>query len=242
VRKDPVKNLSRFHENIRESLICVALALKDGFKPPISLISAMIWIASVVGWGIVFYFIKDPIFHALPELPQLIPAISEGLRYLVVAVLYISLVIITVRVSIELWLMKRIQKFCLTYYPDLSLKHKTSILVSLRDAPKSAGTFLFGGLICLMIPGIGPALLFLLMGYINVRSLMNDALDGLVSESERRAIIESNRLTMLLIGALLEGIVLIPIVGLFAPSILGLSVCHLCMRQTKKLQLLERRP
>jgi uncharacterized protein involved in cysteine biosynthesis len=80
------------------------------------------------------------------------------------------------------------------------------------------------------------------MGYINVRSLMNDALDGLVSESERRAIIESNRLTMLLIGALLEGIVLIPIVGLFAPSILGLSVCHLCMRQTKKLQLLERRP
>lgn len=223
-------------ENIRESLICVSLALKDGFKPPISLISALIWTASVIGWGIVFYFVKDPIFHALPELPQLIPALSQGLRYLVVAVLYIALVIITVRVSIELWLMKRIQKFCLTYYPGLSLKHKTSVLVSLRDAPKSAGTFLFGGLICLVIPGFGPALLFLLMGYINVRSLMNDALDGLVSESDRRAIIESNRLTMLLIGALLEGIVWIPIVGLFAPSILGLSVCHLCMRQTEKLQ------
>jgi uncharacterized protein involved in cysteine biosynthesis len=73
---------------------------------------------------------------------------------------------------------------------------------------------------------------------------MNDALDGLVSESDRRTIIESdrrtiiesNRLTMLLIGALLEGVVLIPIIGLFAPSILGMSVCHLCMRQTEKLQ------
>jgi uncharacterized protein involved in cysteine biosynthesis len=87
-----------------------------------------------------------------------------------------------------------------------------------------------------VIPGIGPALLFLLMGYINVRSLMNDALDGLVSERDRRTIIESNRLTMLLIGALLEGVVLIPMIGLFAPSILGMSVCHLCMRQTERLK------
>jgi hypothetical protein len=227
--------LNTSYENTRESLICVALALRDGIKPPISLISAMIWVTSVMGWAIVFFFIKTPLLQALPEIPRLFPSISAALRYLVLGALYAALVIITVRIAIELWLMKRIQKFCLRYYPDLSLSYKSSSLVSLRDAPKTAGTFLVGGLICLLLPVVGPALLFLLMGYINVRSLMNDALDELVSEKDRRAIIESNRLTMLLIGAMLGGLVLLPILGLFAPSILGMSVCHLCMRQTRKL-------
>jgi len=224
------------YENIRESLLCVALSLRDGIQPPIALISAAIWAATILTWTIAFFFITPPLMRALPEIPQLIPILNQTLRYLVVATLYVGLVLITVRVAIELWLMKRIQKFCLNYYPGLSLSHKSSILVSVRDAPKSAGTFLVGGLICLVIPGIGPALLFLLMGYINVRSLMNDALDGLVSNEDRRTIIESNRLSMLLIGGLLEGLMLIPIVGFFAPSILGTSVCHLCMRQTEKLR------
>ncbi len=224
------------YENIRESLICVGLSLRDGIQPPISLISAIIWFLSVLGWALVFFFAHAPLLQALPEIPQLVPALNTALRYLVVGALYLALVIITVRVSVELWLMKRIQKFCLKYYPGLTLSHKSSILVSVRDAPKTAGTFLIGGLICLVLPVIGPALLFLLMGYLNVRSLMNDALDELVSESDRRKIIESNRLSMLLIGAMLEGLVLIPIVGLFAPSILGTSVCHLCMRQSLRLK------
>lgn len=228
--------LNNLYENIRESFICVALSLRDGLQPPISLISAMIWIVSVLGWAVVFFFIHTPLFQALPEVSQLHPSLSSALKYLVTGTLYIALVIITVRVSIEIWLMKRIQKFCLKYYPGLTLSHKSSILVSVRDAPKTAGTFLIGGAICLVLPVVGPVLLFLLMGYLNVRSLMNDALDELVSDSDRRLIIERNRLSMLLIGALLEGLVLIPVIGLFAPSILGTSVCHLCMRQTLKLR------
>lgn len=231
-----MNTLNNLYENVRESFICVALSLRDGVQPPISLISAMIWIVSVFGWAIVFFFVHTSLFTALPDVSQLHPGLNDALKYLVTGTLYISLVIITVRVSIEIWLMKRIQKFCLKYYPGLTLNHKSSILVSVRDAPKTAGTFLIGGAICLVLPVVGPALLFLLMGYLNVRSLMNDALDELVSDSDRRKIIESNRLSMLLIGALLEGLVLIPIVGLFAPSILGTSVCHLCMRQTLKLR------
>lgn len=228
--------LNNFYENIQESFICVALSLRDGLQPPISLISAMIWIISVMGWAVVFFFAHTPLLQALPEIPQLLPSINSALRYLAVGALYIALVFITVRVSVEIWLMKRIQKFCLKYYPGLSLSHKRSILVSVRDAPKTAGTFLIGGAICLILPVAGPTLLFLLISYLNVRSLMNDALDELVSESDRRKIIESNRLSMLLIGALLGGLVLIPVIGLFAPSILGTSVCHLCMRQTLKLR------
>jgi hypothetical protein len=216
-------------ESVKESFICVTLAVRDGIQPPISLISALIWIGTIVLWGAAFYFLHTPLAQALSGLHSV-------LRFIMIALLYVTAVVVTVRIAIELWLMKLIQLACLKHYPGLSLNQKGWLLLGLREAPKTAGLFIFGGIASLLMPGIGPALLFMLIGYLNVRSLMNDGMDGMVTEEERRTIIESSRISMLLIGTALSALFLLPIVGLFAPSILGTSVCHLCMRQTIKLR------
>jgi len=82
----------------------------------------------------------------------------------------------------------------------------------------------------LIIPVFGGLLFFLLASYLNVRSLINDATDGLVTDSEFRALLGKNRVEMLVLGVILSIVTVIPVLGFFAPVLLGASVCHLCMR------------
>jgi hypothetical protein len=223
-------------DSATESVTCMTLALRDGIKPPISLISAMIWVLAIAVWGIIFFLLHWNLVGLLPAFTTLSPFFKTALQDILLIALYLAVVVITVRIAIEFWLMKRIQRACLVHYPQLKHLYKGSLVIQTRDAIKSGSAFAVGGLICLLIPVIGPALLFTLFGYLNVRSLVNDALDGLVTNEERRQIIEGNRLTMTLIGAMIEGLMLVPIVDLFVPSILGAAVCHLSMRQAKKMR------
>lgn len=156
---------------------------------------------------------------------------------LVVFGCFMLLCMLSVRILLELLLMGRIQAQCLQRYPALSRGVDNSWRRGLRDALGTLATFVIGGLLCLVIPLVGGLLLFLLASYLNVRSLVGDALDGVATDDERRAVIRSQRLNMLLLGLLGTLLMLVPLAGLVAPSVLGASVCHLCMRQVVRMRI-----
>ena len=59
---------------------------------------------------------------------------------------------------------------------------------------------LVGSLFCLLIPVVGGGLALLLVGYLNVRGLVGDALEGVATDQERRQIVQRHRPQMLLLG------------------------------------------
>jgi len=73
-------------------------------------------------------------------------------------------------------------------------------------------------------------LFFVLASYLNVRGLVNDAVDGLATDEQRRAIIQARRVEMTLLGVLVGLFTLVPFAGFLSPVVLGAGVCHLGMR------------
>lgn len=153
---------------------------------------------------------------------------------LVLAAGFVLSVMLSMRVFLELFLMGRIQRYCLKRYPSLETTKKTSFTAGLRSSVGTTCSFVFFGFLCLIIPVFGGVLFFLLASYLNVRSLINDAAENLVTDTELRALIGGHRVEMVVLGVLVSIVTLIPFLGFFAPVLLGASVCHLCMRSLSK--------
>jgi uncharacterized protein involved in cysteine biosynthesis len=84
-------------------------------------------------------------------------------------------------------------------------------------------------------------LLFVLFGYLNVRTLVNEALDGLATRDEQRALIRQARFRMIILGTLLGGVPAIPVLGLMSPAWVGAATCHLCLRELSLLRTVNNR-
>ena len=239
-------SLSHKHSSaLAESLTCFGLALREAIRPGLALVSIVIGAVSLGLWLLVFSIWGGHIVHwcdllsnailgrlagqgATPSVLML--SIGRVFAYLFATALFIILVMVTVRVLLEFILMVRIQRYCLPRYPSLKTGVPSSMTAGMRDASGATATLVIGGLLCLVIPIIGGVLFFVLASYLNVRGLVNDAVDGLATDEQRRAIIQSRRVEMTLLGALVGVFTLVPFVGFLSPVVLGAGVCHLGMR------------
>ncbi len=158
------------------------------------------------------------------------------LRYLLIAAMFAVTMLVTVRLLLELFLMGRIQKQALKTYPHIRPGADLPLRLSVRNFVQTWLIFLFGGAIFLMIPVLNGVFIFTLLSYLNVKGLVNDALDGIADENEYRTVIKEERLTMVVLGIGLVGILLIPFVALIGPVLMGSSACHLCMRKISNLR------
>jgi MFS family permease len=158
------------------------------------------------------------------------------LPYVFVVLLFAVAMSLTIRVLLEIFVMGRIRQRALKTYPEIRTGLKSSLYNSIRDFINIAFTFLIVGTIFLMIPVVNGVFLFALLCYLNVRGLVNDALEGIATDIELRAVIKAERLTMTVLGMGLVAVVLVPFAGLISPTLTGSSVCHLCMRRLSKLR------
>jgi uncharacterized protein involved in cysteine biosynthesis len=160
----------------------------------------------------------------------LLGPVFHGVTWIILALLIIACVLTTARIGLELFLMPLVRREVERRYPPFP-KHPTSnLLTPIKNAAKMGLLAVVIGLPCLFIPVVNIVLLFTLFGYLNVRTLVNEALDGLASPAEQRNVIRASRLHMVMLGSLLAGVMSIPFVGLFGPSWIGASTSHLCLR------------
>jgi uncharacterized protein involved in cysteine biosynthesis len=230
---------------LAESLTCFTLALREAVRPGLALVSIVIGAISLGLWLLVFSIWGGRIVHwcdllsnailgrlsgqgASPSVLML--SVGRVFAYLFATALFIILVMVTVRILLEFILMARIQRYCLARYPSLRTGVPSSMTAGVRDAIGATATLVIGGLLCLVIPIIGGVLFFVLASYLNVRGLVNDAVDGLARDEQRRAIIETRRVEMTMLGVLVGVFTLVPFAGFLSPVVLGAGVCHLSMR------------
>ncbi len=243
---------------IHEVAASFFLGLRDGLRPRIALTSFVTGLAAAVFWLIVLVFWHEelgtflsnaargvlsklltpqgvatsavhPILSRLTVLQSDFAGSVMGVILSLLA--YVVLVLLTTRLALEFFFLDRVRQQCLKAYPSLALDADTSIKVSIRNMVGAWGIFIFIGLLSLMVPLIGGVVFILLGGYMNVRDLASDVLEDMASDEQVRAIIKSNRFSMTLLGVLFMLLLLIPLVGFFAPGVMGAAVCHLCMRQ-----------
>jgi len=75
-------------------------------------------------------------------------------------------------------------------------------------------------------PPLWPVIPIVIFGWVNQRVLRYDALAEHASEEEMTRIFREQRVTMVLLGAILALVAYIPFIGLFAPVVFGLAFIH----------------
>lgn len=161
--------------------------------------------------------------------------------WIVLVLLILIAVYATVRIAVEFWLMPVIRKVVEKHYPPFPPHPPYSLLYSVTNVAKTGALAVVLGLPFLLIPVANVVLLFVLFGYLNVRTLVNEALDGLASREEQRVLIRRARLRMIFLGTLLGGAPAIPVLGLMTPAWVGAATCHLYLRELAQLRADEKK-
>jgi hypothetical protein len=151
--------------------------------------------------------------------------------WIMLVLLIVLAVYATVRIAVEFWLMPVIRAQVEKHYPPLPARPPYSLFSSVTNVAKTGALAVALGLPFLLIPVANVVLLFVLFGYLNVRTLVNEALDGLATREEQRALIGKTRLRMIFLGTLLGAAPAIPVLGLMAPAWVGAATCHLFLRE-----------
>jgi hypothetical protein len=231
---------------LRDILHSYQWGWRDALRPRLALTSVVVACLATVVMLIVFIVWHGPITQELASLAQagLSHLMAEPKAWAVGALTWLMTlltfglgVFLLVQLALQFWLMPRIQKYCLLRHAALK-DHRadTSLRHGVLDGVRTALTWVIGGLVCLLIPVVGSVLMLALSSYLTVRSLVNDALDGLATDEEVRALIRESRLPMLGLGILVALIALIPLVGLLVPVLAGTSTCHLMMTRLARLR------
>lgn len=235
---------------LRDILLSYQWGWRDALRPRLALTSVVVACLATLVMLIVLLVWHGPITQKLASLVKaglshLMAAPSawavDALTWLMTLLTLALGVFLLVQLALQFWLMPRIQKYCLLRHAalkghlgDTSLRH------GVMDGVRTTLTWLIGGSVCLLIPVVGSVLMLALSSYLNVRSLVNDALDGVASDDEVRALIRGSRLPMLGLGALITLTVLIPMAGLLVPVLAGTSTCHLMMTRLARLRAQHR--
>ncbi len=156
--------------------------------------------------------------------------------WIMLVLLIVVAVYATVRIAVEFWLMPIIRRVVEKHYPPFPPRPPYSLLSSVTNVAKTGTVAVCLGLPFLLVPVANVVLLFVLFGYLNVRTLVNEALDGLATRDEQRLLIHRTRLRMIFLGTLLAGAPAIPVLGLMTPSWVGAATCHLFLRQLLALR------
>ena len=168
---------------------------------------------------------------------SLLGPVFGTLTGIVLALLILAAIYLTVRIAVEFWLMPIIREQVEKHYPPFPPKPPYSLIYSVTNIAKTGALAVLLGLPFLIIPVVNAVLIFVLFGYLNVRTLVNEALDGVASREEQRMIIRRIRVRMVFLGTVLGGVPAIPILGFMAPAWVGASTCHLCLRELRQLRV-----
>lgn len=166
----------------------------------------------------------------------LLGATFHVITWVVLVVMVLALVIITVRIALEFLLMPLVRGEVLKRYPAFPARPSLGLLAPVKNLAKTWLLAVVIGLPCLLIPVLNAVLLLVLFGYLNVRTLVNEALDGLATPEEQRRMIKDYRWHMMVAGSLLAGAMTIPLVGFIGPSWTGASTCQICLRALLRLR------
>lgn len=231
-----------------------SLGLKDGLQPRLLLLSVGVALGAGILWLTVFSVWRAEAWHAAQvaahwffsgaassaDAPaassgwwaSVWGAVASGFSWLMAVLIGLAsfalLVMLTIQLLLELFLMPLVQRQCLPRYPQLARGVPGSLRANLLTTVKLWWVLALG-LLLWIIPVLGGIAFFALAAYVNVRSLVNDALDDVATLAEREVLVRTHRGAMLCLGLLMGAFLLIPLVGLVAPSVLGASVCHLFM-------------
>lgn len=148
--------------------------------------------------------------------------------WIAAGVLFVLGVLVAVTAGSELFLMRQVRLRVIPQYPAFAAPDaKAGRLASVGRLVKF-GSITLLSLPLLLIPVLNILISVGLFGYLNVRTLVNDALEGLASPAEQRAVVIAARMRLLLLGLLLVAALAIPFAGLIGPGWIAAATCHLC--------------
>ena len=237
--------MNRWSHILKEAAHSYRLGLRDALRPRLAFSSILVALAAAVLALVVFIVWADPIQRWAAHwvglgLAWVWPTLGgvwvSVLKWLQVVTWYVLSTLLLMQVMLELWLMDRIQSVCLNRHPALAgRQHEGSFGLGVLDAARTLAIGAAGTVVCLFIPLVGGLLLLALSSYLAVRSLVNDALQGLATDDEVRTLIRTSRPQMLALGLLLAMTALIPFAGFLVPVVAGASTCHLMMSRLQRL-------
>lgn len=150
----------------------------------------------------------------------------------VIVVLYIGLIVLSIRLALRWVLMDSLRARALERYPQLATRTPGEANL-LHSGRFHLGPWLgigIGPLLCLAVPVINGVLLLLLLAYLNVRFLVPAALSGLASSTEQMQAVRSQRGATIAFGLLILLLSVVPVLNLLLPALLGAGSCHLAYR------------
>ncbi len=239
---------------VSQAASAASLGLKDGLRPQLLMLSIGVAVGAGGLWLLVFMVWSTEIWQmaqvaahwffsgaaAASEAPvaqvgwwaTIWGGVTQGLSWLVALLISLAafalLVMLSMQILLELFLMPLVQRQCLLRYPSLKLGGEGSLRFNILTTLKLLGVLVLG-LPLWLIPVVGPLTHLALLAYLNIRSLVNDALDGVATLEERQALVPAHRGAMLCLGLMMQLMMMIPLVGLIMASVMGASVCHLFM-------------
>lgn len=150
----------------------------------------------------------------------------------VIVVLYIGLIVLSIRLALRWVLMDSLRARALERYPQLATRTPGEANL-LHSGRFHLGPWLgigIGPLLCLAVPVINGVLLLLLLAYLNVRFLVPAALSGLASGTEQMQAVRSQHGATIAFGLLILLLAVVPVLNLLLPALLGAGSCHLAYR------------
>jgi CysZ protein len=87
-----------------------------------------------------------------------------------------------------------------------------------------------------IFPPLWPAIPVAIMGWVNQRILRYDALAEHADRNEMRAVFAERRVAMYVLGVVLALVAYVPVVGLFAPVLFGLTFVHYLLAELAALR------
>lgn len=213
---------------LADALRAFGRGLRSALTPQAIMYSLGIWLVAVLLWSAItaasWNWLRDWFGGITPY-----AWLQEVIFYLITVLLFAALVFVTVMLLTDFFLIQIIRRKVRPHYAHASRLQDATSLLS-RAYITNMLLPLLGFLLVPLVfwlPVVGAAILFILLGYLNVRSFLNDALDGICSPSDIRVLAQSNRLTLALLGSLLAGFALIPFIHILLPWTLGSATCHL---------------
>jgi hypothetical protein len=119
-------------------------------------------------------------------------------------------------------------------FPQLARRHGGSFTGSLWNSVVALlGMVVLGcgSLPLWLIPPLWPIIPVVVLGWVNQRVLRYDALAEHATADEMRAIFAANRNPLYLLGFVLALLAYVPLLGFFAPVLLGLAFIHFLLEQ-----------
>lgn len=212
------------------------------------LVALVLWIGLALAfWGRAVAAV-DALLRGTPVVEFMfaitpLAAIAAQLGWILLALLFVPLVLLTSTVIIGLFAVPvMVAHVAARDFPQLARRQGGNVVGSTWNA--LAALLWFALLVTLTLPlwifpPLWPLLPFLLLAYLNYRMFVYDALAEHASADELRQILKQDRMQLFLLGlaAALAGHV--PLAGLFAPVYAGLAFTHYGLA---RLQVLRSAP